>query len=79
MHLFVRDLQGTTLSFQPVDIADLRFGVADRTGVPPAEQRLVFNSKQLPETGALDGYGLAEGSTLHLLLRSVNDPRHCVG
>lgn len=49
-------------------VPELRFAVADRTAIPPAEQRLIFGPHQL-EHGSLADYGLAAGHTVNLALR----------
>jgi Ubiquitin family len=38
-------------------------------GVPPEEQRLVYNGKQLEDGEALATYSITKASTVHLTLR----------
>ncbi|KAI5474179.1 hypothetical protein MNV49_003991 [Pseudohyphozyma bogoriensis] len=69
MHLFVRDLSGHSLSFEASTLPSLRYAVADRTGVPIEEQRLVFGGRQLEGEGNLVDMGMIEGGTVGLVLR----------
>lgn len=71
MHVFCRDLSGNSLSITASTASDLAFAVADRTGVPVAEQRLIFGSTQLNNhsTVALEETGLSDGVTVNLVLR----------
>lgn len=69
MHVFVRDLQGRSLPFENTTSLDsLRFAVADRTGVPTEEQRLIYGGRQM-DAGSLENYGVHEGVTIGLALR----------
>ena len=53
MHLFVRDLAGHSLSFEASNLPALKYAVADRTGVPVEEQRLIFGGRQM-EDGTME-------------------------
>lgn len=68
MHLFVHH-QGRSLSFEATTVDTLRYAVADRTGVPIEEQRLVFGGRQMLESGTLEQYGVHDGVTIGLALR----------
>lgn len=48
---------------------ELQFAVADRTGVPTEEQRLIFGGKQMTSSDSFESVGLAEGVTIGLALR----------
>ncbi|BGP38424.1 hypothetical protein JCM10450v2_002369 [Rhodotorula kratochvilovae] len=71
MHCFVRDLSGNSLSFDAASVSALQFALADRTGIPIPEQRLVFGSRQLVSSldESLEAYGLRDGATVGLALR----------
>eukprot|EP00475_Leptophrys_vorax_P007974 TRINITY_DN15106_c0_g1_i1.p1 TRINITY_DN15106_c0_g1~~TRINITY_DN15106_c0_g1_i1.p1 ORF type:complete len:946 (+),score=278.82 TRINITY_DN15106_c0_g1_i1:56-2893(+) len=43
--------------------------VQDKEGIPPDQQRLVFDRKQMEDSRLLVDYGVTEGSTIHLILR----------
>ena len=43
--------------------------VEAKTGVPPAQQRLLYGGKQLEDGNTLMYYNVQRGSTLHLVLR----------
>ncbi|KAL8286407.1 hypothetical protein RQP46_004424 [Phenoliferia psychrophenolica] len=69
VNCFVRDLQGNSLTFNDAtSLPSLRFAVADRTGVPIEEQRLIFGGRQM-EDGSLESYGVVDGATISLVLR----------
>ncbi|GAA5835047.1 hypothetical protein JCM9279_007182 [Rhodotorula babjevae] len=71
MHCFVRDLSGNSLSFDASTVHELQFALADRTGIPIPEQRLVYGSRQLVSSRdeSLASFGIVEGSTVGLALR----------
>jgi hypothetical protein len=58
-----------------VHVADtvlcLKKQIEERTGVPPNEQRLLYEGKQLEHKGAntLADYRVKKDSTMHLVLR----------
>ncbi|KAM0754995.1 hypothetical protein T439DRAFT_322057 [Meredithblackwellia eburnea MCA 4105] len=69
VNCFVRDLHGHSLQFSASTLPELRYAVADRTGVPIEEQRLVFGGRQMEDSGDLASFGVVEGSTIGLVLR----------
>jgi hypothetical protein len=55
-------------------VEDLKLGIQDKEDIRPDEQRLVYGGKQLDDGRILAEYGVVEGSTIHLVLRSRGRP-----
>ena len=49
--------------------------IQDKRGFSPADQRLIFAGKELEDGRTLADYRLADGTTLHLVLRGCTDRR----
>ena len=76
LHIEVSILSGrrTPLAVQPTDTVE-RVKHIDmlcaEVGVPPLEQRLLFNANELADTSTMEQNGVVDGSTFHLVLRLV--------
>ena len=69
IELFVRALDGSTLSLQLLEtaaIGALQSAVEKRTGVPVKEQRLTFGVKPFRGDDVLRALGIGNGSELEL-------------
>jgi len=70
--IYVKDVGGKSIAFD-VDVNDtmaaFREQVTDKMGVPPEQQRLICEGKQLEDGRTLADYNITKGATIHLLLR----------
>ena len=74
LHIEVSILSGrrTPLAVQPTDTVErVKHMLCAEVGVPPLEQRLLFNANELADTSTMEQNGVVDGSTLHLVLQLV--------
>ena len=72
MHIFVKILTGQiiTLNVEASDtIRSIKEKIQDNDPIPPDQQSLVFEGKQLEDDRTLENYMIENDSTLYLYLR----------
>ena len=78
VHIVVRMLTGKTINLDvDVDIliADVKRKIQDEEHIPPHQQRLIFDGKQLINDKFLSDYDVKDYSVLYLVLRAADSVR----
>lgn len=72
MNITVTTLTGKKFPFQMEandTIGNLKDRINDREGIPPEQQRLVFNHRQFEDCRTLTDCNIVDGSDIQLILR----------
>lgn len=71
--LYVKTLTGKTITLRNVEPSDtienIKGMIQADQGIPPDQQRLVYNGKQLEDGRTLSDYNIGYGTTINLVLR----------
>ncbi|AYV83445.1 MAG: polyubiquitin [Hyperionvirus sp.] len=70
--IFYRLLTGRTGCLDVCEIDTIRFikeKICYRDGIPESEMKLLFDGRLLEDDGNLNGYGIGNGCTIHLIIR----------
>ena len=75
MKVFAKTYTGKiiTLDVEPFEtIEDIKLKIQDKLDIPPGQQYLQFAVYKLEDNRTLSDYNIKSGSTIHLVLKSIN-------
>ena len=70
LQMFVRTLTGKTLEVKPADTIEVvKARIQNKEEIPPDQQHLIFDEKQLQDGRCRGDYNVPKEATLHWILR----------
>ena len=81
IHVLMPSGKMTTLDVSPSDdVQNIKLEIYDKDGIPPGQQYLLFDDKELKDGRTLDDFNIWKGSMLHLVLhQSVEELNSSAG
>ena len=71
MQIFVKTLTGKTITLEVKQtdlVEDVKAKIREKEGIPEAQQRLIFEEKELEDGNTLQEYNIQQDSIIHLVL-----------